>query len=199
MPKEAFKNLKPKKKKQIFLAAKTEFTKNLYEDVSICQVIKEAKISRGSFYLYFENKLDLYCYVLSYNRKKLIERFVEDILLKKGIFEIYLGLFDELVDYLKQEDPMFIEKTILNLNPQIILYFISGLKENTEGKLDFSIISDYDKLNISNKQDFTAILEMLTTLTITEYSFILLNRYSVADARRNLLKKFEFIKNSIYK
>lgn len=199
MPREAFNNLKLKKKKQIFLAAKAEFTKNSYEDVSICQVIKEAKISRASFYLYFENKLDLYCYVLSYNRKKLVETFVQDISLKKGIFEIYLGLFDELVDYLKQEDPMFIEKTILNLNPQIILYFISGITENTEDKIDFSIIGDYDKLNISTKQDFRAILEMLTALTITEYSFILLKRYSVVDARRNLLKKFEFIKDSIYK
>ena len=199
MPREAFNNLKLKKKKQIFLAAKAEFTKNSYEDVSICQVIKEAKISRASFYLYFENKLDLYCYVLSYNRKKLVERFVSDISLKKGIFEIYLGLFDELVDYLKQEDPMFIEKTILNLNPQIILYFISEITENTEDKIDFSIIGDYDKLNISTKQDFRAILEMLTALTITKYSFILLKRYSVVDARRNLLKKFEFIKDSIYK
>ena len=40
---------------------------------------------------------------------------------------------------------------------------------------------------------------MLTALTITEYSFILLKRYSVVDARRNLLKKFEFVKDSIYK
>lgn len=199
MPREAFNNLKPKKKKKIFLAAKQEFTNNLYEDVSICQIIKEAGISRGSFYLYFENKLDLYCYVLSYNRKQLVDRFIKDVLLGKGIFDIYIDLFDELVEYLKKENPLFIEKTILNLNPQIILYFINGLKENNGDKLDFTVISDYDRLKIDNKQDLRTILETLTSLTIVEYSFILLNRYSVEEARNNLLKKFDLLKNSIYK
>ena len=65
MPREAFNNLNPRKKKKIFLAAKKAFTEKPYEEVSITQVITNAGISRGSFYLYFENKIfSAICFVL---------------------------------------------------------------------------------------------------------------------------------------
>lgn len=199
MPRDAFNKLKPKKKKQIFQAAKLAFTINSYEDVSISQIIKEVGISRGSFYLYFENKLDLYFYVLSYNRDELSQIFINDINKRKSVFEIFTDLFEELIKYLSQEDPQFIERTILNLNPKIILYFTSGFKNTNGTEIDYSLIGDYDKLRINDKKDYIAILEMMTSLIIMEYSFVLLNRYTVDTARSNLLKKFDFIKKSVYK
>ena len=65
MPRESFNNLSQEKKNRIFSAAKIEFIRHPYEEVSINRVIKNAKISRGSFYLYFENKEDLYYFVLN--------------------------------------------------------------------------------------------------------------------------------------
>ncbi len=199
MPREAFNNLKPKKQKKIFAVAKTIFTENAYEDVSISQVISKVGISRGSFYLYFENKLDLYLYVLSSNRKSLVENFVKNILIGKTIFETFNGLFEELISYIEKEDPKFIERAIMNLNPQIILYFIDGLKENKNGNLDFSLFSDYDKLKPENQKGIITIIEVLATLTITEYCFVLLNRHTIEESRINLARKFSFIKNSVYK
>lgn len=199
MPREAFNNLKPKKQKKIFLVAKTMFTDNAYEDVSISQIISKAGISRGSFYLYFENKLDLYLYILSNNRKSLAENFVKDILIGKTIFETFTDLFEELISYIQKEDPKFIERTIMNLNPQLILYFINGLKETTSGDFDFSLFSDYEKLKPENQKEILTIIEVLTTLTITEYCFVLLNRHTIEESRTNLARKFSFIKNSVYK
>lgn len=199
MPRVAFDNLKPKKKKQIFKASKSAFTLNAYEDVSISQIIKDAGISRGSFYLYFENKLDLYLYVLSYNRNKLSKIFINGINEHKSLFDIFISLFDELIDYLSQEDPLFIERTILNLNPQIILYFVSGFKNTNGTDIDYTLIGDYDKLKINDEKDLKIILEMLTSLIIMEYSFVLLKRYSIEESKANLIKKFTFIQNSIYK
>lgn len=199
MPREAFNNLKPKKKKQIFQAAKSAFTLNAYEDVSISHIIKDVGISRGSFYLYFENKLDLYLYVLSYNRNKLSKTFINDINEHKSLFDIFTDLFDELIDYLSQEDPLFLERTILNLNPQIVLYFVSGFKNTNGTDIDYTLIGDYDKLKINDEKDLKIILEMLTSLIIMEYSFVLLKRYSIEESKANLTKKFTFIQNSIYK
>ena len=64
MPTQRFLNLKESKKNAILEAAANEFARVPYSAVSINQIIKEAEISRGSFYTYFEDKDDLMRYML---------------------------------------------------------------------------------------------------------------------------------------
>jgi AcrR family transcriptional regulator len=64
MPNETFFNLNDKKRKRIFKVALKEFAVNDYNSASINNIVKEAKISKGSMYQYFENKKDLYLYLL---------------------------------------------------------------------------------------------------------------------------------------
>ena len=64
MPTKAFYSLDKKKQNKLLEAAKHEFSENFYEDASINKIIKEINMPRGSFYLYFENKEDLYLYIL---------------------------------------------------------------------------------------------------------------------------------------
>jgi len=64
MPKDLFFTLSQEKQSRIIEAAIGEFSKVTYHDVSINQIIKNAEISRGSFYQYFEDKDDLYFYIL---------------------------------------------------------------------------------------------------------------------------------------
>ncbi|MCF7925572.1 MAG: TetR/AcrR family transcriptional regulator [Candidatus Izimaplasma sp.] len=63
MPNQTFFNLKESKKKRILDAAINEFSKRDYESANISDIILEANIPRGSFYQYFDNKLDLYKYL----------------------------------------------------------------------------------------------------------------------------------------
>lgn len=64
MPKDLFFTLAKDKQSRIIEAAIGEFSKEIYQDASINQIIKEAAISRGSFYQYFEDKDDLFFYIL---------------------------------------------------------------------------------------------------------------------------------------
>ena len=64
MPKEAFFNLSDKKRDRILDFAIVEFAENPYEAASISKIVREAGISKGSFYDYFENKKDLYKYLV---------------------------------------------------------------------------------------------------------------------------------------
>ena len=64
MPTQRFLNLKDSKKNAILEAAAHEFARVPYSAASINQIIKEAEISRGSFYTYFEDKDDLMRYML---------------------------------------------------------------------------------------------------------------------------------------
>jgi TetR/AcrR family transcriptional regulator len=67
MPKDTFFNLDEAKRNRIFEAAVDEFSQRRFSEASINQVVKNAGISRGSFYQYFQNKEDLYLYTC-YNR-----------------------------------------------------------------------------------------------------------------------------------
>lgn len=104
MPTKTFFNLSNLKQNTIIESAKEEFSNVLFKDASINNIIKTAKISRGSFYMYFESKEDIYFYILrEYQEKlkellknKLIETKGDIILSLKGIFEVIINFkYDE--------------------------------------------------------------------------------------------------------
>lgn len=77
MPKSTFFNL-PKKKRQLIIdLAIAEFAAADYENASISNIVKQAKIAKGSFYQYFEDKKDLYFYLVdSANAQRM--RFIDE-------------------------------------------------------------------------------------------------------------------------
>lgn len=76
MPTQRFLNLKESKRKVILDAAVKEFSRVPYSAASINQIIKEAEISRGSFYTYFEDKDDLIRYILGDFSQKFEEKIL---------------------------------------------------------------------------------------------------------------------------
>ena len=64
MPTERCFNLPEEKKQRVLDAAAAEFSRVPFDQVSINQIIQSAGIPRGSFYQYFEDKLDLLGYLL---------------------------------------------------------------------------------------------------------------------------------------
>lgn len=65
MPKDTFFHLDEAKRTKIIDAAKKEFTENPLRKARVSNIIKEAKIPRGSFYQYFNDLDDLYYYVIT--------------------------------------------------------------------------------------------------------------------------------------
>lgn len=64
MPKATFLRLAPEKRERLVAAAYLEFSRVPFNEASISNIIKAAKIPRGSFYQYFEDKADLFFYLL---------------------------------------------------------------------------------------------------------------------------------------
>lgn len=64
MPKETFFNLPAEKRQQILDAAIEEFAAKPYKSASISRIVRETGIAKGSFYQYFEDKKDLYLYLV---------------------------------------------------------------------------------------------------------------------------------------
>lgn len=82
MATDRFLKLSEEKKQRILTAGFAEFARYPYRDASINRIIKDADISRGSFYTYFEDKMSLLCFILA----ELIGRFDEEVFgfLEKG-------------------------------------------------------------------------------------------------------------------
>ncbi len=77
MPKTTFFNLPDKKREKILDVAITEFSEFPYNTASISKIIRIAGIAKGSFYKYFENKRDLYQYLVKLGIEEKLKCFNE--------------------------------------------------------------------------------------------------------------------------
>ena len=96
MPHPTFFNLSNKKRKTITDLAIAEFANNDYKNASITKIVKQAKIAKGSFYQYFEDKKELYLYLVDLaNKEKLaFMQQAKSPERKMGFFPYLRWLFD---------------------------------------------------------------------------------------------------------
>lgn len=73
MPKETFKNLPQKKRQLIEGVAIREFGTFGYDKASINRIVDNCQIAKGSFYQYFDNKKDLFLYLIARVTEKKLE------------------------------------------------------------------------------------------------------------------------------
>lgn len=73
MPTKRFENLDQDRKSAILSAARAEFAASGFQRASLNTIAREADISKGSLYYYFEDKLDLYMTVLTLLMDEMME------------------------------------------------------------------------------------------------------------------------------
>ncbi len=73
-----FHSLESKKQERIINAALKEFARNGYDKASTNEIVKEAEISKGSLFNYFNNKKDLFLFLLNHVAK-VIEQIYSEV------------------------------------------------------------------------------------------------------------------------
>jgi TetR/AcrR family transcriptional regulator len=91
MPKKTFYNLNEEKRQGIFKADVREFATRKFSEASLNQIVKAAKIPWGSFYQYFDDKEDLYLYVIEE-----ISKYKWDALKQVGVEDVDGDFFDTI-------------------------------------------------------------------------------------------------------
>jgi len=79
MPHQTFFNLPEDKQQRILDVCIKEFAEKTYHKASISNMVKESKIAKGSFYQYFDDKKDIFKYILEYMGTKKLAYFADII------------------------------------------------------------------------------------------------------------------------
>ena len=102
MPTSTFFNLPEDKKNKILKAANKEFERVPIEQVSIKNIVESAEIARGSFYQYFEDKEDLFQYIMSAKMGNMQNKLIEMIEHENGnIINIFINMYEYLIKIVK--------------------------------------------------------------------------------------------------
>ena len=119
VPSSTFFNLQPEKRERLLAAAREEFARASFDQASINRMIRRAGIPRGSFYMYFTGKEELFSYLMEEYRRQAEEqlgRFLEE---RSGdLFAAFLDLFDD-IHRRRDTGPCREMLDILRQNPQM--------------------------------------------------------------------------------
>lgn len=132
---KTFKNVEPKKQKQILNAALKEFTEKGFEQASTNQIVKDAGIGKGMLFYYFTNKKSLYIYLINY---------CIDVMEREYLAEIDYSakdIFKRLKDISK------VKWRFLERHPDMI-NFIGALFLKNPDKLDKELNSRFEALQV---------------------------------------------------
>lgn len=196
MIKRTFYNLPPEKRAKIIDVTRKEFLKGNKQKITINTVIKNAGISRGSFYQYFDDKLDLVELVADDMLAKMIE-YIQDELLKSGgdIFALPMKMFDLMTENVRDYSIMMSLTDSHDHNNELI----SDYMEYRSGKPEiFSKISSYidrSSLRSADDEDVECVIFMIFDAIRAAMLNITQSASSVETERKLLFKKIEIIKN----
>lgn len=104
MPSDTFFRLPPQKRETLLTCAREEFARVSYPEASINRIIHNAHIPRGSFYMYFTDKADLFFYLMDCFADRLVNQLSKLLEQEKGdLFATALALFDQVQTACRQE------------------------------------------------------------------------------------------------
>ena len=127
MIKKTFYNLPEEKRQRVTEAIVDEFANAEDDKVSINRIVQKANISRGSFYQYFDDKLDLVEVLIRSYLNLVIDDLRRAIISSDGdIFYTFECMYDLIIDFSKDER-----------NRNVLKNLISNVRANN------NLVSDY--------------------------------------------------------
>lgn len=186
LPKETFFNLNVEKKEKIEEALETEFSRVTFDKASISNIIEQAKIPRGSFYQYFDDKEDAIKYIVQKYIKleaKTMKNFLRET--NGDIFDAALKIFDYMTSRIEEPKRNLYKNIIQELKKNNINLFSN---ENFECNKDNDSLIDTSKLNLKDQTDLKYMLKIISTMVQVANSDVGSGRLSKEKARRRTKK-----------
>ena len=187
MPTQTFLNLPKEKQNKILESAKLEFSNHLYEDASINRIIKNIDMCRGTFYLYFTNKEDLYFYMiglLKEKMKKTLKKISKEN--NKDVKKIFISIFDYEI-----KNKNLINNIFINFNTNHVEKIMPPEIINKE----ILNLFDFSEYNV-NDDDIFVVIHILNTMLVQSIGIALKNN-DINKIRKMYIKEIDLILKGI--
>lgn len=198
MIKKTFYNLPEEKRQRIISAVMNEFSSSATEKVSINRIIKAANISRGSFYQYFDDKVDLVEVLVKTFADISVEGGRKALEYSNGdIFYTYEKLFDIIADFGRDKKQKMILKNLmknLRANDDLISEYLINRFEGLAPFREFSNRFNRDNLKYKSDEDVQCLSQILTQVLKNAIFDVFVAGMDCDKVRKNYLRKLEIIK-----
>lgn len=195
MIKRTFYNLPDEKRKKIIDVTRKEFLKGNKQKITINTVIKNAGISRGSFYQYFDDKLDLVELVADDMTSRMVE-YIRDELSQNGgdLFELPIRLFDLMTKNTRDYSIVLSLTDNRNRNSELISDYMQYRSAKPEIFSKISSCIDRSNLKFKDDEDVECVIFMMFDAIRGSMLNINENGASVEKERALLQRKIQIIK-----
>ncbi|WP_191565665.1 TetR/AcrR family transcriptional regulator [Metabacillus idriensis] len=202
-----FLNLDKEKQDRIINAAMKEFAQNGYDKASTNEIVKEAGISKGLLFHYFQNKKQLYLFLydhvidilmekimerINWNEKDIFVRYRQIALLKIEIYQIYPEMLNFVKSLYKDTSPEI--KIDINLRAKELL-------DSSYNKLFSDIDLSKFKKGIDIKKAINIINWTLEGFAYQMQGKVLSQSLEKIDSEETMAEMEEYLKilrNSLY-
>jgi len=202
MPTATFTRLSEEKQERILQACVKEFGIRNVREANLSNIVKDARIARGSLYQYFPTKDDMYVYVYETLRARRAE-YVKPVLelYKKEPFLRFFEAFHlRNIEYLMQNPShLALGQQLYSSSHGISRRLIQRLQ--SQYKEMFIIAIEFDKGQdvISQDVDTSALADLCVHFTTDVFIFQSVNtQLSMANIRDYVQKTLYFIENGIH-
>lgn len=184
-----FYKLKTDKQKRIINAAIKEFVENGYEKASTNEIIKEAGISKGSLFNYFNSKKELYLFLFEYVGK-IIDKIYNEIDLNETDFfnrlrDVGMIKFETMKKYPLAFDFL---KTVSQEGADEVKFDINKIKNST---IENGFERIYENIDWTKFRDDIDLKKIINIINWTMLGF--------SEQQRNRLDSFEDINMNMLK
>ncbi|PHG47094.1 TetR/AcrR family transcriptional regulator [Bacillus wiedmannii] len=203
MPKQTFFNLEREKKELLIQAAMKEFSRVPLFEASISNIIKDAGIPRGSFYQYFEDKEDVFFFLLNDHSKRDNEKFISILKENEGdLFDSYIELYQYMLEKFKNlENRNFFRNAFLNMNYKVENTFTRNMNEdNHKNRLsEIMVLINKEKLNITEEREIFHVMKIITAVTFHNLIQNFAKEIPFDESVENYTLEITLLKKGLYK
>lgn len=203
MIKKTFYNLPYEKRKRITDAVIKEFMERPNEKVSINRIIKTAEISRGSFYQYFDDKVDLIEIITKTMFEESSNKAKEILKLSCGdLFVMYIKMFDYFGDYSSQKQTMKIMRNIVDsfkANDDLVSEYLKNRFNMALTNNEIYTMVDRQNLKFQDNVSVKCLIEILTQVLKNAIFDVFVAGSDREEVRERLIKKIDIIKQGAVK
>ena len=203
MIKNTFYNLPYEKRKRITDAVINEFMERPNEKVSINRIIKTAEISRGSFYQYFDDKVDLIEIITKTMFDESSNKAKEILKLSCGdLFVMYIKMFDYFDDYSSQKQTMKIMRNIVDsfkANDDLVSEYLKNRFNMALTNNEIYTMVDRQNLKFQDNESVKCLIEILTQVLKNAIFDVFVAGCDREEVRERLIKKIDIIKQGAVK